>query len=247
MKKDDFAALTHLPLFRDVPSSSLQAITRDALLQRFPRGTALFEQGQTPDFLHVLLEGSVELIGVADDGRQSVVEILQPIDSFILAAALTDTPYLMAARVVDPARLLLIPASALRTEIARSPALALAMMASLARQFRMMVRQIKNLKLRTSTQRVGCYLLMLMEESGGAEEFILPYDKRRIAARLGMTPENLSRAFAALRPLGVTTRGNRVRISTLKALQNECHLDKLIDTAEADVRIAVGESDGREH
>lgn len=241
MNKEDVDTLTRVSLFRDVPRASLEAITHGALLQRFPKGTALFEQGRIPDFLHVLLEGSVELIGVADDGRQSVVEIVHPIDSFILAAVLTGTPYLMAARVVDPARILLIPAAALRTEIARSPALALTMMASLARQFRMMVRQIKNLKLRTSTQRLGCYLLTLSDEHGVAEEFALPYDKRRIAARLGMTPENLSRAFAALRELGVTTRGNRVRCADLVALRAECRLDRLIDFTEDQLRVLIDE------
>jgi CRP/FNR family transcriptional activator FtrB len=41
---------------------------------------------------------------------------------------------------------------------------------------------------------------------------MLPYDKRLLASRLGMTPEHLSRAFASLRRHGVNTGHGRIVI-----------------------------------
>lgn len=237
MKAEDIAQLSSLSLFADVQGETLVKLTRGALLQRYPAGTQIIEQGEKPDFLHILLEGTVEMIGTGGpDARETIVEILQPVDCFILAAVLTDTPHLMSARVIEPARLLLLPAETLRNEIAADHKLALTMLGSLARQFRMMVRQIKGLKLRTTTQRLGCYLLALQEESTD-HSVELPIDKRRLAARLGMTPESLSRAFGALREYGVRASGKRIEIEDPEILRQNCATDALIDHNEMDLAI----------
>jgi len=245
VRDSDLDELRQVPLFVDLEREALVVLTRGALLQRFPAGTRLFEMGEHPDFLHVLLEGSVQL-SAEDAGRRNVViEIVTPPDCFILAAALTDTPYLMHATVLEPARLLLLPAEALRAEIAARPQLALTLLASLAGQFRRMVRQVKNLKLRTTVQRLGCYLLSLAGEFGAeapstATTVQLPYDKHLIASQLGMTRESLSRALAALREVGVRTRGDQVFLDDPAALAAFCRPDALIDGVEQELRVPRG-------
>ena len=52
-----------------------------------------------------------------------------------------------------------------------------------------------------------------MRRPGRTGTFDLPTEKRLLASLLGMTPENLSRAFAALRPYGVTVNAARVTIA----------------------------------
>ena len=48
--------------------------------------------------------------------------------------------------------------------------------------------------------------------------FVLPYEKRFLAAKIGCTQENLSRAFAALRLVGVESLRGAVVISDVVAL-----------------------------
>ena len=148
MRTQDINHIRHLPFFADISPDQLPELMESALLQSFPAGTQLFLQGDIPDFFHILVEGKIELFVVSADGRESTIEILSPVDSFILAAVLLDTPYLMGARVLESARILMLPAKRLRSEISQRPKLALAMLASMAGQFRAMVKQIKDLKLR---------------------------------------------------------------------------------------------------
>ena len=61
----------------------------------------------------------------------------------------------------------------------------------------------------------------------------LPYDKRTIASLLGMTPENLSRAFNTLKPYGVDVDGAKVHLSDLKSLQILAKPNPLIDNRES--------------
>ncbi len=230
MRSQDIHLIRHLPLFVEVPPDQMPELLQSALLQRFPPGTRLFGQGEVPDFLHILIEGVVELYAVSAEGRESTIELLSPVDSFILAAVLLDTEYLMAARVLEPARILMLPAQHLRGEITRRPKLALAMLASMAGQFRTMVRQIKDMKLRTGTQRLAAYLLRL-HRTGGTP-VTLPASKRVLAGRLGMAPENLSRAFAALREHGVAVQGGTIQLTNIPALEAYCLPDALIDDPE---------------
>ncbi|HEY0836020.1 MAG TPA: cyclic nucleotide-binding domain-containing protein [Azospirillum sp.] len=239
MRPRDLETIRALPCFEELDDEQLTAVATGSLLQRFPRETVLFEQGERPDFLHVLVEGSVMLYGGTAEGRETVIEILTPVDTFLLAAALTDTAYLMSAKALEPSQILMLPAPALREQLALQPKLALSMLASLAGQFRRMVRQVKDLKLRTSTQRLAAFLLHMADPPVDGATFDLPVNKQVLASRLGMTPENLSRAFAALGEQDIHIKGRSVTIGSIERLRNYCHPDTLIDDVERDLRVVL--------
>lgn len=229
MSSARITAIRRLELFQSLPESGLVRLTSNAVTLNLPRAADLFEQGEEPEFLHVLLEGGVQLLGGASDGRETVVEVVRPVDCFILAAVLSNEPYLMTARTLEPTRVLLIPATELRQQLAEDPQLALTLLATLSKQYRDMVRNIKNLKLRTAVQRLGCYLVSEFGNAAAGTEVRLPIDKKLLASHLGMTPETLSRAFNALRSHGATVHGGSVTLTDPAALRALCQPDDLID------------------
>lgn len=237
MRPEDLTLLRTLHIFKGLPESRLQSLFSGAYLQRYPRGTVLIETGGRADFLMVLLEGAVELYAPGSDDREAVIEILWPVDAFILAAALTGSPYLMSARTLQPSRILLLETGAFRRSVNADPELSARMMAALAGHFRRLVRQIKDLKLRTGVQRLANFLIRLVVETGQGGAAMLPFDKRTLASRLGMTPEHLSRAFAALRDYGVEVQGSQVVIADMERLSAFCMPDPLIDELDADLSI----------
>ncbi|OOG22201.1 hypothetical protein B1C78_15520 [Thioalkalivibrio denitrificans] len=234
---DELDLVLQLPLFDGLEPESGRRLLGPSLHCEAQAGVNLFQQGERPEYLHVLIEGAVELRCVDPTGHEVVVEVVRPVDCFILAAVVTDAPYLMTARTLEHSRLLLIPAGHLREELYRQPALSLVLLGSLARHYRALVRQIKDLKLRTSAERVGAFLLCLALDQGGATTVELPYRKRVLADRMGMTPENLSRAFARLRECGVQNQGSHVVIEDLERLAEYCRMDTAIDRVEAALRV----------
>ena len=54
-------------------------------------------------------------------------------------------------------------------------------------------------------------------------------EKRRLASFLGMTPENLSRAFKGLEPYGVKVTGNHIQITDADDLERFAKPSPLID------------------
>jgi len=222
-------AAKSLPLFKGLEPAARTRLLEHALVHRVAPGTVLFEQGELPTFQHVVLAGSVHLFGRSSEGREVLIEIVRPPDLIIPAAVVTGAPYLMQARVLEASRFLLIQAAAFRAAVLKDPALAHAMIASLAGQFRRMVRQIKNLKLRSSAQRVGCYILTLSRRQNTPHQAVLPYEKNLIASELGITRESFSRALTALQREGIEVHGDTIAIFDADRLAAACDPDPLID------------------
>ena len=206
-----------LPLFAELRADALKDIAGLGELRPVPAGTVLFNRGEQAEHLHVLVSGSIALTRSSEAGSEAVVEILDAPDVFMIAAALTGAPYLTSGRTVHKSRVFYIPADRFRALLGEHPEFTYAMLASLGRQYRLLVRQVSDLKLRSTAQRLGCYLLAQAREQGGAE-FRLTFDKSLLAAKLGATPEHLSRAFATLRQHGVSTSGSRITIADVPRL-----------------------------
>lgn len=217
MRAGERPEIAGLPLFREMAERERERIFSASFLQVFPAQLTLFEVGQMPDFLHVLVDGLAELYTSSGE-RDSTMAIVEPVRSFILAAVVSDQPYLMSARTLTSSRILMIPAPLAREVICTDSALMQAAMQELAAGFRDMVRALTDMKLRQSTERLGNYLLTQSARRGDPERFDLRGEKRLLASLLGMTPENLSRAFGVLTRHGVKIEGPMVRITDRDAL-----------------------------
>ena len=209
--------IARLPLFRDMDDAMRERIFAGSFLQVFPPQLVLFELGQHADFLHVLVDGLVEL-SATSGGRDTTMRIVEPITSFILAAVVNDLPYLMTARTLEPSRVLLVPAALIREVIRQDAALMQATMHELALAYRDLVRALADMKLRQSAERLGNYLLQQEGQQAAAGTIHLRAEKRVLASLLGMTPENLSRAFSMLANHGVRVNGGKITIIDRNAL-----------------------------
>lgn len=218
-----------LVLFEGVAPATRQAFLQNAVTHSVAAGTVLFEQGEVPNFQHVLLSGSVHLFGQSAEHREVLIETLAAPNLIVPAAVVTASPYLMQARAPEISRVLLIHAEVFRTAVGKDPALAQMVMMSLAGQFRRLVRQIKNLKLRSATQRVSCYILALAKRQGMAKRITLPYGKHLIASELGITRESFSRALSALQETSIRVEGEMIHIRDFGRLAADAMPDPLID------------------
>ena len=228
MRDEDLPLVRELPLFAAMEEANFRELVQASFLQRFPPQVTLIREGESADFLHVVIEGSVELFAIAN-GRETTMEIVRPVATFILAAAVNDLPYLMSARTLESARILMLPTRNLHDVFARDAAFARSVVGELSTRYRSTVKTLKNQKLRTGAERLANYLLQLDTENGGTGQMELPIGKRVLAALLGMTPENLSRAFATLAKYGVQVSGPRVTITDRADLAKLARPTPLVD------------------
>ena len=135
MRRSDWKLIRALPLFCDMSEANFEELVRAAFLQRFPQHTTLINEGDLPDFLHIVVEGSVEMF-CTHNGHETTIDIMRPVTTFILAAVIRDEVYLKSARTLAPAQILMIPAQAVRDVFERDAAFARATVNELALRYR---------------------------------------------------------------------------------------------------------------
>lgn len=216
-----------LALFADMDQSHFEILMRGSYVQNFPPRIDLITEGDSPDFLHVVVTGSVDLFS-SWNGRETSMATVRPVSTFILAATIKDAPYLMSARTLEKSRIILLPSEDVRQAFEKDGAFARAIVTELSQCYRAVVKNTKDLKLRTSLERLANYLLRQMGRAG-SNEFDLLMEKRRLASFLGMTPENLSRAFKGLEPYGVRVDGNHIKVTDTENLIGFAKPSPLID------------------
>ncbi|MBS7792690.1 cyclic nucleotide-binding domain-containing protein [Roseococcus sp. SDR] len=225
MRSQDKEEMRRIGFFRGVDDpEQVDAMLRGAFLQRFPAHVELIQTGEPADFLHVIVDGTVEMFSGHRD-RETTLGVSGPGDSFILAAVLFDRPYLQSARALTAARILMVPAEAVRQAFAADAGFARSVAESLALAYRGLIMELKNQKLRSGLERLANWLLAHDAANGSKGRFDLPFDKKVLAARLGMAPEVLSRSFAALVPYEVVVQGPSVVIrdpAVLRKLAQPC-------------------------
>jgi CRP/FNR family transcriptional activator FtrB len=228
MRPDEKPNLRRLPLFREMMTPTFDDLMQIGYSQVFPPHLELIRQGEYADFLHVIIEGSVELRATWN-GRDTVMGVVHPVSTFILAACVCDEPYLMSARTLERSQIVMIPAADVRVALRRDSDFAMAAMRELGEGYRSFVRYTKNLKLRDSLERLAAYILYQSSRHDDASSLTLPVEKRHLASYLGMTPENLSRSIKALHGHGVTVQGMQITITDRARLVAIAGPDPLID------------------
>jgi CRP/FNR family transcriptional activator FtrB len=218
VRAEETAAVKGLRLFEGIAEATFSDLVAAGYLQFFPPGVTLIHERDPADFLHVVIEGMVELYA-STAGRETTMELVRPVHAFILAAVLSDQVYLQSARTLTRARILMIPAERVRRWMVQDAAFMLAITGELARGYRQAIKSLKNQKLRTATERLANWLLTAASDQGNTTSVVIDIEKRVLAARLGMTPENLSRAFASLTAHGAQAHGPRVDITDPAALR----------------------------
>lgn len=229
MRSADLPQVRELGLFESMSAENFESLMHAAYLQTFPAQLDLIGEGDPADFLYVVIEGTVELFA-RSNGREATMSLVRPVGTFILAAVLKDAVYLMSARTREKSKILLIPSENVRTIFREDAGFARAIVVELASSYRSVVKEHKDLKLRTAVERLANRLLRFNEDQGGSGSLELPDDKRVLASYLGMTPENLSRAFNTLKSYGVEVDGATVRLKDLAGLRTLAKPNALIDS-----------------
>lgn len=213
--------LRGVTIFEGVEDRIVDQLAAIAECHTVAAGERIWLQGDTGTPFCLLIAGQISVFRTAPDGTVTVVDVVQPSGHFGLSGVLTQMPALTGLEAVMTSRVVLIEAAGLRDLVPREPSLASALLRAEAMDFRSLVLQVCDLKLRTTAQRLGHYLLELApDKTSQTATLRLPFDKRLLAARLGCRQENLSRAFATLRDIGVETRGARVTLHDIPRLRD---------------------------
>ncbi len=197
---DPAAVLSRLPLLEHVPETLRAEVVAAGHLRRAERGEILFHEGQPAEAVWAVIEGQMKLVRYSPRGKELLLHLVHPGQSFAEAALFGEGTYPATAEAVLPSELWALPRPALEALIRRSPELALAMLASVSVWTRRLAAKLELLTQRRVEERLAVYLLARAdrERLEAGDEVELAEPRHLIAAQCGTAPEVLSRTFRKL-------------------------------------------------
>ena len=226
LNEKDIKTIRQTPMLGGLSPEAIANLLRDATVTHHEQGYVMFSQGDPADAFFIVLQGWIKVYRLSASGAEAVVGIFTRGQSFAEAAAISGGAYPAYGEAVTDVRVVRFSARRLFDRIREAPEIALAMLASTSQHLHLLVRQIEALKAHTGAQRIAEFLLELAPEDSGACVVELPYDKALIAARLGMKPESLSRAFHKLKNYGVDIRQRHAEIRSLRELRDFTEMER---------------------
>lgn len=165
-------------------------------------------------------QGWIKLFRETLDGEQAIIDILPAGNLFGETALFENGTYAYSAEVIEQAQIIRFPLKTLQREIETNNQLALSMLKTMSRYRREQEMEIEHRTLQSAPQRIGCFLLRLIDQhKPGPINIHLPYDKTLLAARLGMQPETFSRALARLKDeTGIEIKGSTIQARSFEQL-----------------------------
>jgi len=194
-------ALRSCQLFAGLSAQDLEKIAAVTVPKSLEKDDYLFHERDPAHGFYAVQSGAVNVHRVNAAGKEQIIHIFRPGETFAEAALATEQGYPADARAVEASQLLLIQKDGFLDLLRRQPELALRMLASMSMHLRVLVSQLEDLALKDVETRLANWLVKRCPnpKSLGSVTIELTMTKRVLAAELGTVSETLSRTLAKLR------------------------------------------------
>ena len=201
---DAVESLSAIPHFGRVNADDLQALAERLIERRYPKGTTVVEEGLEGDFMYLLCEGRVKVTKLSDDGREKILEILEPGSFFGEMALLDRAPRSASVKTLDAARLLALSRTDFLNVLHRSPDLAIAVIQELSRRLRQVDEHASSLSFQRVEERTMGLFDRLAREPAPEPEWRItpPLTHQQIAEMVGASRETVTRVVKRLKQGG---------------------------------------------
>jgi CRP-like cAMP-binding protein len=209
------ALLADTPLFASLPAEALASIARAAQTRQLTRNDVLFRQDDEATELFVVEHGRVAIAARSDDGRESLMALMEPGDLFG-EMGLFDGVRSADARALEPSTVVAVPYEPVRQILEQQPQLLWEIVRLLTARLRAVDEALSDTVFLDVPGRTAKRLLDL---AGDGDEFQLPITQEELAGMVGASRERVNKAIAQFVRLGWLEQQERTyRISDREKL-----------------------------
>ncbi len=207
-----FAALSALPMFKDLPAPLRARVESLATLQEFAKGDEIWHAGDTAQHLTVVVSGRVKVVRHADAG-DVILEMFTAGETVGAVAVYNQIAYPATAIAMEPSLLLRLPRRDWLDLIEHDARFSRGMMLELTRLNMVLTRKLAAMHGTRVDARVAGLFLSLAERVGRSTdagiEIPLALSRQEIAELVGTTVESAIRVMSRWNREGVLVTGRQ--------------------------------------
>ena len=204
--------LRSIPYFASLDEDALASIAAQASRRTYSTDEMIFLEGDPCAGLFIVHAGHVKIYKASTEGREQILHIGSPNESFNDVAVFDGGPNPATAQAMETTELCVIERPAMLGLFDKHPKLAQAVVAVLAARARMLVNMVEDLSLRSVAARLA---KLLLDQATHPDS--IPLTHQQMAARLGTVREMVSRALRELEAEGMVHRDGRQIVITDRA------------------------------
>lgn len=218
--------LRKTPLFGTLTPREMQSLAGRISTRRFQSGEMLFGEGDSCSGLFVVAAGAVRIFKLSPAGREQILAIEGPGNSFAELPVFDGGNYPASASALGDTEMLFISRKDFQNFCREHPDVGLKVIAVVGSRLRRLVEIIEELSFTTVRQRLIAVILRLAEQSGKPSKegmaLQMPMSHQELAAELGTVRELVSRNLSRLQAEGfLEVDGRKILIKDLAALKKE--------------------------
>jgi CRP/FNR family transcriptional regulator, dissimilatory nitrate respiration regulator len=198
---DIVAIFKKCPLFAGISDADLEAISAITILKSVAKGDYLFHEGTPVHGFFIVFSGAIKVHRVSFAGKEQVIHVYRPNESFAEEALISEFGYAADASVLENSQVFMVQKVEFLALLRRQPELALCLLRSMSQHLSDLVELLDDLTLKDVKTRLANWLLQHCPDPESYEPYRiqLPMTKRVLAAELGTVSETFSRTVAKLR------------------------------------------------
>jgi CRP/FNR family transcriptional regulator len=193
------------PYFARLDEAALARLARATQTRHYSAGQRIFAEGDDEGAaaLHIVDRGVVRIFKLSAEGREQVLRLMRPGDSFADVPAFDGGPYPAHADALEPASVVVLPRKELLEVLRAYPEMAIGALQILAARLRHMTGLVEDLSLRRVMSRVAKLLYTYEGE--------LHLTQGQMAAMVGTAREMVNRSLHTLADAGaIELRGQQI-------------------------------------
>ena len=203
--------------FSDLGLAELESIRKLVFEKTADRAEVVLLEGESAANLYFVASGAVKVFKTSAEGKEQILSIVRPGESFNDVPIFDGGPNLASARTMGPVLLYGIKKNDMEAILRDHPQIALNVIKVLARRVRHLVSLVEDLSFRHVISRVA---KILFEHIGGEMGRGPRLTQQEMAAMAGTAREVVGRSLKALEEEGaIKLDRHRIVITDKKALQ----------------------------
>jgi CRP/FNR family transcriptional regulator, dissimilatory nitrate respiration regulator len=205
--------VAEIPLFHGLQPGQMEEIVTSMADQTFERGQPVLSEGEAAEGFFVLVQGRVKIFKLSPDGKEQILHIFGPGESFGEVPMFAGGHFPANAETIEKSRIFFFPRAAFLDLIQKDPSLAMNMLAELSQRLRQLTQLVEELSLKEVPGRLAAHVLYLSNGNSGADEVELDITKGQLASLLGTIPETLSRILGKMNTQRIiAVQGRKLKI-----------------------------------
>jgi len=215
-------SLRRTPVFTGLAEEDLAMIAEFSHLRSYAKGEYLFRQREPAHGFYIVRRGIINVHRVAADGREQIIHLFRPGESFAENSLVSDVGYLTSARSVGDSEAILVPKWEFLQVLRLRADISLRILASMSVHIRGLISSLESITLKDAETRLMNWILRRCPRpiSHRPAEVAIGMTKAMLSGELGTRQETLSRSFSKLRTSGlITVKGRMLKVPDPLKLQ----------------------------